>query len=142
LNVATRSATTSRTVQSPHIDGAFQAPSSSPSKSDASAFRSPSMTGQTSLLATIPPRSISTVTKLGDDRTIGTGRAGDKMRDIDKVIGALSSPVRREILTLIWGRERSAGDIAAAFALTKPTISQHLAVLRDADLVSVTAAGT
>ncbi|MBV8949632.1 MAG: metalloregulator ArsR/SmtB family transcription factor [Actinobacteria bacterium] len=64
------------------------------------------------------------------------------MRDIDKVIGALSSPVRREILALIWHHELAAGEIAAAFALTKPTISQHLGVLRDAGLVTMTAAGT
>ncbi|MBV8295563.1 MAG: ArsR family transcriptional regulator, partial [Acidimicrobiia bacterium] len=43
------------------------------------------------------------------------------MRDIDKVIGALRSPIRREILRLIWSRERRAGDIAAAFDITKPT---------------------
>jgi DNA-binding transcriptional ArsR family regulator/uncharacterized protein YndB with AHSA1/START domain len=64
------------------------------------------------------------------------------MRDIDKVISALGSPVRREILALIWGRELPAGDIADAFSLTKPTISQHLAVLRDAGLVTMTVAGT
>src|SRR3954468_22092885 len=64
------------------------------------------------------------------------------MRDIDKIISALSSPVRREILGLIWDRELPAGAIAAAFAVTKPTISQHLAVLRDAGLVTMTAAGT
>jgi DNA-binding transcriptional ArsR family regulator len=64
------------------------------------------------------------------------------MRDIQKVIGALSSPVRREIMALIWDREVPAGEIAAAFALTKPTISQHLAVLREAGLVTTTAAGT
>ncbi len=58
------------------------------------------------------------------------------------VIGALTSPVRREILSLIWDREVPAGEIAAAFALTKPTISQHLAVLRRAGLVTATAAGT
>jgi DNA-binding transcriptional ArsR family regulator/uncharacterized protein YndB with AHSA1/START domain len=64
------------------------------------------------------------------------------MRDIQKVIGALSSPIRREILALIWDRQVPAGEIAAAFALTKPTISQHLAVLREAGLVTATAAGT
>ena len=64
------------------------------------------------------------------------------MRDIHKVMTALSSPVRREILALIWDRERPAGEIAAAFAVTKPTISQHLAVLREAGLVDMTAAGT
>ena len=64
------------------------------------------------------------------------------MRDIDKIIGALTSPVRREILTLIWDRELPAGTIASAFSVTKPTISQHLAVLREAGLVDMTASGT
>src|ERR1700722_6515633 len=63
-------------------------------------------------------------------------------RDLQKVMGALTSPVRREILALIWDREVSAGEIAGAFSLTKPTISQHLAVLREAGLVTTTAAGT
>jgi DNA-binding transcriptional ArsR family regulator len=64
------------------------------------------------------------------------------VRDIQKVIAALGSPVRRDILALVWDRERPAGEIAAAFDLSKPTISQHLAVLREAGLVSLTAAGT
>jgi uncharacterized protein YndB with AHSA1/START domain len=64
------------------------------------------------------------------------------VRDIQKVITALTSPVRREILALIWDGELPAGQIAEAFAVTKPTISQHLAVLREAGLVSATAAGT
>jgi len=64
------------------------------------------------------------------------------VRDIDKVMGALRSPIRREILGLIWSRELPAGEIAAAFDVTKPTISEHLGVLRDAGLVKMTAAGT
>ena len=64
------------------------------------------------------------------------------MPDIQKVIAALGSPIRREILALIWEQELPAGEIAAAFAVTKPTISQHLAVLRDAGLVTTRAAGT
>ena len=64
------------------------------------------------------------------------------MRDIDKVMSALSSPVRREILALIWDREMPAGQIATAFAVTKPTVSQHLAVLKEAGLVSMSRAGT
>jgi DNA-binding transcriptional ArsR family regulator/uncharacterized protein YndB with AHSA1/START domain len=64
------------------------------------------------------------------------------MPDIQKVIAALGSPIRREILGLIWERELPAGEIAAAFAVTKPTISQHLAVLREAGLVTIRAAGT
>ena len=61
---------------------------------------------------------------------------------MNKVISALGSPTRREILGLIWSRELRAGEIADAFELTKPTISQHLRVLRDAGLVTMTAAGT
>jgi DNA-binding transcriptional ArsR family regulator/uncharacterized protein YndB with AHSA1/START domain len=64
------------------------------------------------------------------------------VRDIQKVLAALASPVRREILSLIWDRELSAGEIAAAFPVTKPTISQHLAVLREAGLAAATAVGT
>jgi uncharacterized protein YndB with AHSA1/START domain len=58
------------------------------------------------------------------------------------VLAALTSPVRREILGLIWDQELSAGDIAAAFPVTKPTISQHLAVLREAGLAESTSVGT
>ncbi|HET6794797.1 MAG TPA: metalloregulator ArsR/SmtB family transcription factor [Acidimicrobiales bacterium] len=64
------------------------------------------------------------------------------MRDIDRIISALGSPVRREILRLVWDRELPAGDIAAAFEVSKPTISQHLAVLREAGLVTMAAVGT
>jgi DNA-binding transcriptional ArsR family regulator/uncharacterized protein YndB with AHSA1/START domain len=64
------------------------------------------------------------------------------VRDIQKVLAALTSPVRREILGLIWDDELSAGEIAAAFPVTKPTISQHLAVLREAGLAESTAVGT
>jgi DNA-binding transcriptional ArsR family regulator/uncharacterized protein YndB with AHSA1/START domain len=64
------------------------------------------------------------------------------VRDIQKVITALTSPIRREILALIWDRDVPAGEIAAAFAVTKPTISQHLAVLREAGLATASAVGT
>ena len=63
------------------------------------------------------------------------------MRDVQRILEALTSPIRREILTLIWDRELPAGEIAAAFNVTAPTVSQHLAVLRDAGLVSMAADG-
>jgi DNA-binding transcriptional ArsR family regulator/uncharacterized protein YndB with AHSA1/START domain len=72
---------------------------------------------------------------------VKSGKTGST-RDLQGIIGALASPVRREILSLIWEREVSAGEIASAFQVTKPTISQHLAVLRDAGLVTTTAMGT
>ena len=40
------------------------------------------------------------------------------------------------------GEERTAGDIAAKFAMTRPSVSQHLSVLLDSELVSVRRAGT
>jgi DNA-binding transcriptional ArsR family regulator len=63
------------------------------------------------------------------------------MRDVQRILDALTSPVRREILTLIWDRELPAGEIAAAFHVTAPTVSQHLTVLREAGLVTMTAEG-
>ena len=58
-----------------------------------------------------------------------------------RLLDALASPIRREILWLVWDRELAAGDIAAAFSLSAPTISQHLAVLRGAGLVAMRADG-
>ena len=64
------------------------------------------------------------------------------MSNLQQTLSALSSPIRREILALIWDRDLPAGEIAAAFHVTPPTISQHLAVLREAGLVDMTARGT
>lgn len=44
---------------------------------------------------------------------------------------------RRDILDLLAARERSAGEIAAAFPVSQPAVSRHLRVLREAGLVSV-----
>lgn len=66
------------------------------------------------------------------------GRPGD----VDGTLRALRARTRREILALIWDREMAAGQIAAAFHLTPATISQHLAVLRDAGLVEMAKVGT
>lgn len=50
---------------------------------------------------------------------------------------AVAEPHRREILQLVWDRERAAGEIAARFDVSFPAISQHLKILREAGLVSV-----
>lgn len=49
----------------------------------------------------------------------------------------IAEPRRRQILSLIWDRELAAADIAAQFDVTFGAISQHLAILREADLVNV-----
>ena len=58
------------------------------------------------------------------------------------VVQAISEPRRREILALVQTRELSAGEIAARFDVTRPAISQHLTVLKNAGLVSERRAGT
>ncbi|MEA2482906.1 MAG: hypothetical protein QOC55_853 [Thermoleophilaceae bacterium] len=55
---------------------------------------------------------------------------------------ALAEPRRREILQLIRDRELSAGDIASGFDVSRPAISQHLGVLKEAGLVSERREGT
>jgi len=57
-------------------------------------------------------------------------------------LSALSSPRRREILRLIWSEELPAGDIARAFDVSWPAISQNLRVLKDSGLVRERRAGT
>ena len=55
---------------------------------------------------------------------------------------AIAEPRRREILRLVWSDELTAGDIAARFEVTRPAISQHLRVLREAGLVKERRDGT
>jgi DNA-binding transcriptional ArsR family regulator len=55
---------------------------------------------------------------------------------------AIADPRRRAILRLVRDEERTAGEIAEAFEVTRPAISQHLAVLRRAGLVSERREGT
>ena len=50
---------------------------------------------------------------------------------------AVASPVRREILWLTWADELSVGEIGAHFDLAGPTLSSHLAILREAGLVTM-----
>src|SRR5437899_11983759 len=58
------------------------------------------------------------------------------------ILKAISVPHRREILRLVRDRELAAGEIAARFDVTRPTISQHLTVLKNARLVSERREGT
>ena len=61
---------------------------------------------------------------------------------MDGALRALAEPRRREIVRLVASEERSAGDIAAAFDVTRTAISQHLTVLKQAGLISERRAGT
>ena len=61
---------------------------------------------------------------------------------MDAALRAIAEPRRREILRLVWTHELAAGEIAARFDVTRPAISQHLRVLKDAGLVAERRDGT
>ena len=61
---------------------------------------------------------------------------------MDAALKAISQPRRRQILRLIRSDELSAGAIASHFAITRPAVSQHLTVLKQAGLVSERREGT
>jgi ArsR family transcriptional regulator len=54
----------------------------------------------------------------------------------NKGFKALSDPTRREILGLLRHGEKTAGELAARFDMTKPSMSHHFSVLKDADLIT------
>ena len=60
---------------------------------------------------------------------------------MQKTLKALSDPIRREILNLLKAGRMSAGDIAGHFPVTDASISRHLSVLKDADLIRDTREG-
>lgn len=61
---------------------------------------------------------------------------------MDEALKALADGTRRRILALVSQHERTAGDIAGHFTVSRPAISQHLRVLLDAGLVVVRGDGT
>jgi DNA-binding transcriptional ArsR family regulator len=61
---------------------------------------------------------------------------------MEAALRAIAEPRRRRILELVGGRELSAGEIASHFEVTRPAISQHLGVLKEAGLVNERRNGT
>jgi DNA-binding transcriptional ArsR family regulator len=61
---------------------------------------------------------------------------------MDAAMRALAEPTRRDILRLVRDEEHTAGDIAKAFPISRPAVSQHLRVLEEAQLVDVRREGT
>jgi DNA-binding transcriptional ArsR family regulator len=54
---------------------------------------------------------------------------------MDAVLAAIAEPNRRAILQLVANREMAAGEIAGHFSVTRPAVSKHLGVLREAGLI-------
>jgi DNA-binding transcriptional ArsR family regulator len=59
----------------------------------------------------------------------------------DDVFAALANPVRRELLRLLLDGPRTVNDLASHFDMRRPSVSEHLRVLREARLVSEQRAG-
>ena len=56
--------------------------------------------------------------------------------NVGNVFKAISDPTRREILKLLNDKDLSAGEIANHFDISKPALTKHLNILREAELVS------
>ena len=56
--------------------------------------------------------------------------------NVGYVFKAISDPTRREILKLLNDKDLSAGEIAKHFDISKPALTKHLNILREAELVS------
>ena len=54
---------------------------------------------------------------------------------LQNTLRALADPIRREILNMLKDGKMSAGDIADRFPVTDASISRHLSVLKEADLI-------
>jgi DNA-binding transcriptional ArsR family regulator len=61
---------------------------------------------------------------------------------MEAALKAIAEPNRRRILSLVKEEELSAGEIASHFELTRPAVSQHLSVLKEAGLVHERRNGT
>jgi DNA-binding transcriptional ArsR family regulator len=61
---------------------------------------------------------------------------------VEAALKAIAAPRRRQILRLVRDDEHSAGQIASNFDVTRPAVSQHLNVLKEAGLVSERRNGT
>lgn len=59
-----------------------------------------------------------------------------------EVFKALSDPTRRRVLQLLRERPMTAGELADQFDVSRPTMSAHFAVLREANLIDATKKGT
>ncbi|MGV7210245.1 autorepressor SdpR family transcription factor [Oxalobacteraceae bacterium A2-2] len=58
------------------------------------------------------------------------------MNAANNAFKAIADPARREILRLLRRGEMSAGELSAHFDMSKPTMSHHFAVLKEADLIT------
>ncbi len=61
---------------------------------------------------------------------------------MNRIFKALADPTRRKVLELLRRRPMTAGELCDHFPVSRPTMSAHFSVLREADLVATDKAGT
>src|SRR2546428_1197694 len=70
-------------------------------------------------------------------------RTRNRRFPLEAAMEAIASPRRRQILRLVWGAERSAGEIASTVRdVSWPAVSQNLRVLKDSGLITERRQGT
>jgi DNA-binding transcriptional ArsR family regulator len=65
-----------------------------------------------------------------------TSESEDRAMSLNDTFKALSDPTRRKILDLLKERDMTAGEIAEHFTMTRPSISNHLNILKQAELIT------
>ncbi len=65
----------------------------------------------------------------------------EELMGLQNTLKALSDPIRREILSLLKHKTMSAGEIVDHFSVTGASISRHLSILKEADLIRDTREG-
>ena len=66
---------------------------------------------------------------------LNVSEGGGENLSLQETLKALSDPTRREILAMLRGGSKSAGEISDHFDITAAAVSRHLSVLKDADLI-------
>lgn len=60
----------------------------------------------------------------------------------NRVFSALGHPLRRQVMALLRKGPKTSGELAEAFDASWPTVSRHLSVLKEADLITAERQGT
>lgn len=70
-----------------------------------------------------------------DQRKRGVSAGRDEVRELDQTFGALADPTRRRVLELLGKAPQRASELAALTQASRPGMSRHLRVLKDAGLI-------
>lgn len=87
------------------------------------------------------PSAAAAAAAAGHDAPLGHRGVIERYEAVSELFRTLSSPVRVALVTLLTDREMCVHELVDALGLPQPLVSQHLRILRDADLVERTRRG-